>query len=286
MTDTVATPAATPDLRSTLATEARTAGMVWRRELIRFTRQRARIVTGLVQPILFLFVLGVGLTPLVGQTGGVDFTQFVFPGVVAMSVVTTAIFSGASVVWDREFGFLREMLVAPVSRASLVVGKAAGGATVATVQGTLMLALAPFVGVRLTPLLVVQVLAAALLMAFALTTFGVFVASRIQRMESFQVVMQFLLLPMIFLSGAMFPLAGLPAWLTVLTRINPLTYAVDPMRRLVFAAQDVPEAALERFGTGVTLFGVTLPVLAELAVVAGFAAVFLALSVRAFGRQE
>ena len=269
-----------------MATEARTAGMVWRRELIRFVRQRARIVTGLVQPVLFLFVLGVGLTPLVGETGGVDFTQFVFPGVVAMSVITTAIFSGASVVWDREFGFLREMLVAPVSRAALVVGKAAGGATVATVQGAVMLLLAPFVGVTLTPLLVLQVLAVALLMSFALTAFGVFVASRIQRMESFQVVMQFLMLPMIFLSGAMFPLAGLPTWLGALTRVNPLTYAVDPLRRLVFAAQDVPPAALERFGTGVTLFGVHLPIVAELAVVAAFALVFLALSVRSFGRPE
>lgn len=279
-------PSRPPAVRASLRTEARTAAMVWRRELIRFTRQRARIVTGLVQPVLFLFVLGIGLAPLVGQTGGVDFTQFVFPGVVAMSVVTTAIFSGASVVWDREFGFLREMLVAPVSRAALVVGKAAGGATVATLQGTVMLALAPFVGVRLTPLLVVQVLGAALLMAFALTTFGVFVASRITRMESFQVVMQFLLLPMIFLSGAMFPLAGLPTWLAALTRLNPLTYAVDPLRRLVFAVQDVPAAALERFGTGVTLFGRTLPVIVELGVVAGFAAVFLGLAVRSFGRPE
>lgn len=284
----MATATAAPTVRDGFspAAEARTAGMVWRRELIRFVRQRARIVTGLVQPVLFLFVLGVGLTPLVGETGGVDFTQFVFPGVVAMSVITTAIFSGASVVWDREFGFLREMLVAPVSRAALVVGKAAGGATVATVQGAVMLLLAPFVGVTLTPLLVLQVLAVALLMSFALTAFGVFVASRIQRMESFQVVMQFLMLPMIFLSGAMFPLAGLPTWLGALTRVNPLTYAVDPLRRLVFAAQDVPPAALERFGTGVTLFGVHLPIVAELAVVAAFALVFLALSVRSFGRPE
>ncbi|HEY8338482.1 MAG TPA: ABC transporter permease, partial [Egibacteraceae bacterium] len=183
-------------------------------------------------------------------------------------------------------GFLREMLVAPVSRAALVVGKAAGGATVATLQGAAMLLLAPFVGVRLTPLLVLQVLAVSLLMSFALTAFGVFVASRIQRMESFQVVMQLLLFPMIFLSGAMFPLTGLPAWLAALTRINPLTYAVDPLRRLVFAAQDVPPEALARFGTGVTLFGVRLPVITELVVVAAFALLFLTLSVRAFGRPE
>ncbi|MDZ7733931.1 MAG: ABC transporter permease [Acidimicrobiia bacterium] len=190
--------------------EARTVAMVWRRELIRFSRARARMVTGLIQPILFLLVLGVGLTPLVGETAGFDFKQFIFPGVVAMSVATTAIMSAVSIVWDREFGFLREMLVAPVSRSSLVLGKTIGGASVASVQGAIMLVFAPLVGVRLTPLVVIGVLAASMLMAFALTSFGVFVASRITKMENFQVVMQFLLLPMIFLSGALFPLNDLP----------------------------------------------------------------------------
>src|SRR5205823_4884816 len=124
-----------------LSGEVRAVHVVWKRELIRFLRARTRIVTGLVQPVLFLFVLGGGLSPLVGGAGGLDFRKFVFPGVVAMSVVTTAIFSAVSIVWDREFGFLREMLVAPVSRAALVVGKALGGTTVATLQGTIMLAL-------------------------------------------------------------------------------------------------------------------------------------------------
>jgi ABC-2 type transport system permease protein len=146
-------PATEPSYR--IGDEWRTAQMVWQRELIRYVRTRTRIITGLAQPLLFLFVLGYGMGNLVGVSGGFDFKKFVFPGVVAMTVVSTAIFSAISIVWDREFGFLREMLVAPVRRSSLVLGKIAGGATVATAQGTVMLALAPLIGVRLTVLTVI-----------------------------------------------------------------------------------------------------------------------------------
>jgi ABC-2 type transport system permease protein len=264
----------------------RVAAMIWQREILRFGRARVRIATGLAQPVLFLIVLGAGLGPLVGQTGGVDFKRFVFPGVVAMGIVTTAMFSAVSIVWDREFGFLREMLVAPVRRSVLVLGKAAGGATVATAQGGVMLLLAPVVGIGLTPSLVAGVLGAGLLMAFAMTAFGVYVATRIKKIESFQVAMQFLMLPMLFLSGALFPLGDLPPWLSVLTRLNPLTYAVDPLRRAVVVGQDLPPAALERFPIGVEVFGRALPLVAELTVVAAFAAVFFALATRALGRPD
>jgi ABC-2 type transport system permease protein len=289
MSDPVAT-ARTTETSTSAGTRMRdglrTIWIVWKRELIRFVRQPARIVTSLAQPVLFLFVLGVGLTPLVGQSGGFDYKKFVFPGVVAMTVLSTAIFSAVSIVWDREFGFLREMLVAPVSRGSIVMGKTLGGATIATTQGVIMLVLAPFVGVRLTPLMVVEVMGACALMAFGLTAFGVFVASRIRKMEGFQIVMQFLLLPMLFLSGALFPLAGLPTWLSVLTKLDPVAYAVDPLRRAVFAAQDLPAVATARFGAGVELFGHVLPVGEEVLVVAVFALVFLALAIRAFARTE
>jgi ABC-2 type transport system permease protein len=274
-----------PD-RAHFGHEARTMLMVWWRELIRFSRSRSRIIGGLVQPILFLFVLGYGLSPLVGSSGGLDFKKFVFPGTLAMSVVTTSIFSAVSIVWDREFGFLREMLVAPVLRASIILGKTAGGATVATFQGAIMLALAPVVGLRLSPLLVVEVLLSCLLMAFALTSFGVFVASRMKKMEGFQVVMQFVLLPMIFLSGAMYPLVGLPAWLSFIAHLDPLTYAIDPIRRMVLDAQGVPPAALARFGGGVSLFGNTLAIWGELVAVGVFALVFLGLAVRGFSKTE
>jgi ABC-2 type transport system permease protein len=274
------------DIALHLPDEGRTVAMVWERELLRFVRARIRIATNFVQPVLFLVVLGAGLGPLVGTTGGVDFKQFVFPGVVAMGVVTTAMFSAVSILWDREFGFLREMLVAPVTRTALVLGKAAGGATVATLQGSVMLILAPVVHVRLTVGVVLGVLGSSLLMAFAMTAFGTFVASRMQKLESFSVVMQFFMLPMLFLSGALFPLGDLPGWLVALTRLDPLTYAVDPLRRAVFSAQDVPPEALERFPVGVEVFGWTLPVVAEVAVVVAFAAVFLTLAVRSLGRPD
>jgi ABC-2 type transport system permease protein len=274
------------DERENLTEELRTVGMVWERELIRFFRTRSRILSSFIQPILFLFVLGYGMSTLVGSTAGFDFKKFLFPGIVAMTVITTAISSAISIVWDREFGFLREMLVAPVSRTALVAGKTLGGASIATVQGTIMLVLAPLIGVHLTWLVVGQVIGLELLMAFALTAFGVFVAARIQRMEGFSVVMQLLLFPMLFLSGSLFPLNGLPSWLTVITRVNPLTYAVAPLRQVVFAAQHMPPAATARFGGGVTLFGSTLSNAGCIGITCAFAAVFLALAVVGFGAAE
>jgi ABC-2 type transport system permease protein len=274
------------DERVSLAEELRTVGMVWEREAIRFFRTKARVVSSFIQPVLFLFVLGYGMSTLVGTTAGFDFKKFLFPGIVAMTVMSTAIFSAISIVWDREFGFLREMLVAPVSRVSLVSGKTLGGASIATAQGTIMLALAPLIGVRLTWLVVVEVIGLEMLMAVSLTAFGVFVASHIQRMEGFSVVMQLLLFPMLFLSGALFPLSGLPGWLTVLTRVNPLTYAVAPLRSVVFAAQHMPPAAAAKFSSTVTLFGHTLSNAACIGITCIFAVAFLILAVAGFGKPD
>ncbi|MDA8312194.1 MAG: ABC transporter permease [Actinomycetota bacterium] len=272
------------DQPPSLGEELRTIGMVWQRELIRFERTRSRILSGFIQPFVFLFVLGYGMSTLTPTIHGFGFTKFVLPGVVAMTVSTTAIGSAISIVWDREFGFLREMLVAPVSRAALVVGKCLGGATIASTQGTIMLLLAPLVGVHLTVAVVFEVIGCELLMALTLTAFGISVASRIQSMEGFAVVMQLMLFPMLFLSGALFPLAGLPTWLGVITRLNPLTYAVDPVRHIVQAAQHLTPQAAARFPVGVSLFGTTLPMGAELGIVAALAVAFLALAVSGFRR--
>jgi ABC-2 type transport system permease protein len=273
-------------IRDRASADVRTAAMVWRREMIRFVRARSRIINSLAQPVLFLLVIGVGLTPLIGSADGLYFTKFIFPGVLAMCVVTTASLSALSVVWDREFGFLREMLVAPVSRGSLVIGKSAGGASVSAIHGLIMLIFAPVVGIRLTLLTVLDVIGILLLMAFTVTTLGVFLAARIQKMETCQSVVQFLLIPMLFLSGALYPLHGLPSCLSIITRLNPLTYIVDPLRQVVFMVQNLPTAATTRYGSGVEVFGTVLPIWAELLVTLAFAVVFLAAAIHAFGRTE
>jgi ABC-2 type transport system permease protein len=266
--------------------DVRAIRVVWKRELIRYTRDRARIVSGLAQPLVFLLILGTGLASLIPSVGGFDYRTFMFPGVVAMTMLFTAVFASISIVWDREFGFLREMLVAPARRGSVVVGKCVGGATVATIQGAIMLALAGLVHVPYDPVLLILLLLEMALGALMLTSIGLVVATRMKRVESFQVVIQFLVLPMFFLSGAVFPLNGLPHWLTTLTRLNPLSYLVDAMRRTLFAFIEVPDAVRASLNPGITWNGWTVPVALELGIVVGVGAVLLMIAVRRFAKVD
>ncbi len=267
--------------------ELRAIKVVWRRELIRFKSDRMRIVTALVQPLLFLFVLGTGLETVAGAgTHGVEFKTFIYPGILCMSVMFTAMFSAASIVWDREFGFLREMMVAPVRRSSIVIGKCLGGATVASFQGVIVLALAGAVGVPYAPTLILGAFALQLLLAFSITAFGVMVAVRIKQMQAFMGVMQMIIMPMFFLAGALFPVAGLPAWLNFLNRIDPLTYAVDPMRRLVFNHLDISASARQALDPGVTWGSWHLPALFEAAVVLVLGLVMLGIAIVEFSATE
>jgi ABC-2 type transport system permease protein len=270
-----------------LAGDVRAIKIVWQRELIRFSRDRMRMVTSLLQPLLFLFVLGSGLSRLASAgTHGVDLRTFVYPGVLAMAVMFTAIFSAASIVWDREFGFLREMLVAPVRRGSIVLGKCLGGATVAGFQGVIVIAMAGLVHVPYAPALLLEVFALQVLLAFSITAFGVMAAARISQMQSFMALTQMLVMPMFFLSGALFPVGNLPGWLALLNRIDPLTYAVDPMRRAIFAHLDISPAARQALDPGVTWFGWRVPGLLEAGVVALLGLVMLAIAIWEFGRAE
>src|ERR1700728_424899 len=190
---------------SGLRQNLRAIGIVWRREIIRFKSDRLRAVTSLVQPVLFLFVLGTGLSSLASGSlpPGFHFQTFIYPGILAMSVLFTAIFSAASIVWDREFGFLREMLVAPVRRWAIVVGKCLGGATVATIQGIIFLALAGVANVPYNPILLLTLVGELLLLSFTLTAFGVMMAARIKQIQAFMALTQILVLPLFFLSGAL-----------------------------------------------------------------------------------
>jgi ABC-2 type transport system permease protein len=270
-----------------LLSDLRAIRVVWLRELIRFSRDRARMITSLVQPVLFLFVLGTGLSRLASSgTHGVNLRTFVYPGVLAMAVLFTAMFSAASIVWDREFGFLREMLVAPVSRGAIVIGKCLGGATVAGFQGVIMICIAGLVGVPYAPVMILEVLVLQLLLAFALTAFGVMMAARMSQMQSFMALMQMVIMPLFFISGALFPVSGLPTWLNVLNRLDPITYAVDPIRRAVFAHLHVSQAARQALAPGVTWWGWHLPGVVEAAIVALIGAAMLGIAIFRFSRTE
>jgi ABC-2 type transport system permease protein len=268
--------------------DLRAASIVWRRELIRFRSDRLRAITALVQPVLFLFVLGTGLSRLAsrGLPAGVDFRTFIYPGVLAMSVLFTAIFSASSIVWDREFGFLAEMMVAPVRRWSIVVGKCLGGATVATFQGIIFLILAGVAHVPYSPSLLLILVGELLLLSFTLTAFGVMMAARIKKIQAFMALTQMVVLPLFFLSGALYPLNGLPAWLTVLTRIDPLTYVVAPMRHAVFEHLSVSPAAAAALSPGITWDGWLVPVGLSIAMVAVMGVTMLAIAIAEFRKTE
>jgi ABC-2 type transport system permease protein len=267
--------------------DLRAVKVVLHRELLRFLNDRTRMLSMLLQPVLWLFVMGTGLGSLVqGSIPGVDFRTFMYPGMISMTVIMTGMFSAGSIVWDREFGFLREMLVAPVSRAAIVVGKCLGGAIVATGQGVIILAMAGLVGVPYSPVLMLTLLGEMFLAAFTITAFGVMLAARMKNMQTFFGLMQMAIMPMMFLSGAMFPLANLPSWLHVLTVVNPMTYAVDPMRQAVFATLDVPPAVNATLNPGVQWFGWQVPIPVELGLVAALGAVLLGVGIAQFRRAD
>ncbi len=270
-----------------IASELRAIRIMWKRDLVRFVNDRIRIAATLVQPLLFLFVMGSGLQRLSSAgTHGVNLKTFIYPGILCISVMFTAMFSAASIVWDREFGFLREMMVAPVNRSSIVIGKCLGGATVASSQGIIMIALAGLVHVPYDPLLILGILGLQLLLAFAITAFGTMVAARIKQMQAFFGVMQMIVMPMFFISGALFPATGLPGWLTVLNRIDPMTYAVDPMRRLVFNHLTISPVARHILAPGITWWGWRVPALVEVAVIALLGLLMLGIAIWEFSTIE
>jgi ABC-2 type transport system permease protein len=270
-----------------LGTEVRAIKIVWQRDLIRYSSDKLRIVTSLVQPALFLFVLGTGLSRLTSSgTGGLNLRTFFYPGILGMAVMFTAVLSAASVVWDREFGFLREMLVAPVRRSSIVIGKCLGGATVAGAQGLLILAMAGLAGVPYAPALVIGVFGLQLLLSFMLSAFALVVAARVNEMQTFMALTQVLVMPLFFLSGAMYPVTGQPTWLSVLNRVDPLTYAIDPMRRVVFDHLDLSARMRARLDPGVTWGGWHVPALVEAALVLVLGLGLLGIAIAEFHRSD
>src|SRR5574339_560905 len=205
--------------------------VLWLREVKRYLRSRAQIIASLGQPLLYLLVLGFGLGPVFAQSGQGSYLQFIAPGVVGMAILFTSIFSGIGLLWDRQFGFLKETLVAPVPRLTILAGRTLGGATIAIIQGTLVLIVCMIVGFRPENWAAVPIaLMFMALIAIVFSSLGTAIGSTLKDMQGFQLIMNFLIMPIFFLSGALFPLNNLPTALTVATRLDPLAYGVDGLR--------------------------------------------------------
>ncbi|GAB4484170.1 MAG: ABC transporter permease [Thermodesulfovibrionales bacterium] len=204
------------------------------REFKKFVRERTRLVSAVARPLLWLFLVGGGMSRLVPTGGDVTYTQFIFPGILGMTVLFSAIFSSISIIWDKEFGFMKEILVAPISRFSVVVGKATSGMLISTVQSMIVLALFPLIGLKLGLLQVAGIVLVCAMISFTLSAFGIMLASVYESYESFSVIMNFIVMPMFFLSGAMYPVKLLPAVLKIVSLFNPLTYGIDALKNIIF----------------------------------------------------
>jgi ABC-2 type transport system permease protein len=211
---------------------------IWLRELIRYWRDKGRIVSSLVQPLLFLLIFGGGFGFV--KIGNINYQSFLFPGIVAMSLITISIASGISVIWDREFGFLKEILVAPVSRISIFIGKALGGCTTALIQGIIVLSLSFLIGVSISIHSLLVAIPLMLIISLGIVSIGLIIASLIETFENFGIIMNFLVFPLIFLSGAFFPLAEAPQWLKIVSYADPVTYGVESLRQILIGVSFIP----------------------------------------------
>ena len=203
--------------------------MIWLRDLIRHFRDRVRLLGSIIRPVLWLLIMGTGLRAAF-NVHGVSYTHFIFPGIIAMNLIFSAMQSTISIIWDREFGFLREILVAPIPRSSIVLGKALSGSTVAFIEGLFVLVFAPFIRINIPLVNLFLLLPLMFLIGFVCTSLGIVIAARMTSFEGFGVISNFVIMPMFFLSGAMFPIDNLPHWINFVIRLNPLTYGVDLLR--------------------------------------------------------
>lgn len=208
---------------------------IWLRDLKKFWRERSRLWGGIARPVLWLLILGTSLRPAISSEslgGSIDYTQYIFPGVLGLTLIFSAMQSATSIIWDREFGFLKEVLAAPVPRLSVIIGKALGGATQSTLQGIITLLFAPLIGLWIPILQIVALIALMFLIGFALTAMGVVIASRMTSFEGFGTISNFVVMPMYFLSGAIYPISNAPDWIRLIAFLNPLAYGVDAMRHV------------------------------------------------------
>jgi len=252
--------------------EANAVYVIVAREFKKFMRERSRLVSTIARPLVWLFLVGGGMSRLVPTGDGIYYTQFIFPGILGMTILFSSIFSSISIIWDKEFGFMKEILVAPISRFSVVVGKAVSGMVLSTFQAAVILAFFPLVGLKIGLLPILGIIAVCAVLSFAIASFGILLASFYESYESFSVIMNFIVMPMFFLSGAMYPVKLMPPVLQFFTRVNPLTYGIDAIKHLIFPA-----------GTGA--MGADFPLPLDLGVILAASVVFVAIAGKAFERK-
>ncbi len=269
---------------------------ILQRDLLKFYRDRARLFGSFAMPFMFLILFGSGMSGAMksliggGQAAGplqdFNFVQFMFPGIIGMTVFNTAIFSALSVVQDKEFGYLREILVSPVSRVSVAIGKVLSGAIVAVIQGLLMLIFVPFIGADISVPIIIKLIPMMFLVAFTISSIGLMIASSLKTSQGFQMIIQLLIFPMLFLSGALFPLSGMPGWMNFLVKINPLTYAVDSFKKIILETHKMNPMLKQAMGLNLTVFDHTITLTNEITFISIAGLVFVVLATMTFSKGD
>ncbi|ENH96779.1 ABC-2 type transporter [Gracilibacillus halophilus YIM-C55.5] len=268
---------------------------IWQRDLLKFFRDRARLFGSFTMPILFLLIFGGGMSgsmetmmasnmPEGGE--GFNYVEFVFPGIVSMTLLMTSIFSAMSVIEDKDFGYMKEILVSPISRVHIAVGKMFGAATVATIQGMILFLLIPLLGLSYQLTALIQVIPFMFLLACALSALGLLFASFIRSTQGFQLTVQILVMPMIFLSGALFPVNNMPTWMDIIVKINPVTYGVDVMKKIMIDIENAQAAVLDAMGLNITVWGREVTIVEEILFIAGFATILVLFATLSFKRAN
>lgn len=242
------------------------------REFKKFVRERSRLVSAIARPLVWLFLVGAGMSRLVPPVDGVSYMQFIFPGILGMTILFSSMFSSISIIWDKEFGFMKEILVAPVSRISIVVGKALSGMIISTIQAVIVLALFPLLGLKLGAADIIGAVVICALVSFSVSAFGIVIATFYESYESFSAIMNFIIMPMFFLSGAMYPVKLLPEALRFAAKLNPLTYGVDALKHVISSLAHGPMSP-------------DFSIVTDLAVIIALSVIFVFAGAKAFERR-
>ena len=269
---------------------------IWKRDVVKSIRDKASLIGSLALPILLLVIFGSGMsgtiksmiesTGLSGPIKEFDFIKFMFPGVVAMTIFNTAVISALTVVQDREFGYFREMLASPIPRFSIALGKVLGGSTTAVIQGLIILILSPFIGISLNITMILKLIPAMLALAFTVSSLSLLVASFVKTSQGFHTALTMLILPMLFLSGSLFPLTGSPTWMQFLVKLNPVTYGVDMFKKILLSSENLPGVLQDVMGLNLTIFGYSLSIITEFLLVTVIGIILITLATNRFKKSE